>query len=65
MCKEMLVITVNSSVDPKRRIGKNWRAEEEKRHKGSLTLNIDLHHNIDLYHNIDLQALSRATGSRR
>jgi hypothetical protein len=24
-------------VDPKRIIGKKWRAEEEERHKGSLT----------------------------
>jgi hypothetical protein len=33
----MLVIPVNKVVDPKRIIGKKWRAEEEKRHKGSLT----------------------------
>jgi hypothetical protein len=37
MCKEMLVITVNKVVDLKRIIGKKWRAEEEERHKGSLT----------------------------
>jgi hypothetical protein len=40
MCKEMLVIQVNKVnkvVDPKRIIGKNGRAEEEERHKGSLT----------------------------
>jgi hypothetical protein len=37
MCKEMLVIPVNKMVDPKRIIGKKWRAEEEERHKGSLT----------------------------
>jgi hypothetical protein len=30
MCKELSVI-------PKRIIGKKWRAEEEERHKGSLT----------------------------
>jgi hypothetical protein len=27
----------NKVVDPKRIIGKKWRAEEEERHKGSLT----------------------------
>jgi hypothetical protein len=38
MCKEMPVIPVNEVVDPKRIIGKKWRAEEEEeRHKGSLT----------------------------
>jgi hypothetical protein len=37
MCKEMPVIPVNKVVDPKRIIGKKWRAEEEERHKGSLT----------------------------
>jgi hypothetical protein len=37
MCKEMPVILVNKVVDPKRIIGKKWRAEEEERHKGSLT----------------------------
>jgi hypothetical protein len=37
MCKELPVILVNKVVDPKRIIGKNWRAEEEERHKGSLT----------------------------
>jgi hypothetical protein len=37
MCKEMPVIPVNRVVDPKRIIGKKWRAEEEERHKGSLT----------------------------
>jgi hypothetical protein len=37
MCKEMLVIPVNKVVDPKRIIGKKWRAEEEERHKGLLT----------------------------
>jgi hypothetical protein len=35
MCKEMPVIPVNKVVDPKRIIGKKWRAEEEERHKGS------------------------------
>jgi hypothetical protein len=30
---EMPVIPVNKVVDPKRIIGKKWRAEEEKRHK--------------------------------
>jgi hypothetical protein len=38
MCKELLVIPVNKVVDPKRIIGKR-RAEEEERHKGSLTKN--------------------------
>jgi hypothetical protein len=33
----LLVILVNKVVDPKRIIGKKWRAEEEERHKGSLT----------------------------
>jgi hypothetical protein len=33
----MPVILVNKVVDPKRIIGKKWRAEEEERHKGSLT----------------------------
>jgi hypothetical protein len=37
MCKEMPVIPVNKVVDPKRIIGKEWRAQEEERHKGSLT----------------------------
>jgi hypothetical protein len=37
MCKEMPVIPVNKVVDTKRIIGKKWRAEEEERHKGSLT----------------------------
>jgi hypothetical protein len=37
MCKEMPVIPVNKAVDQKRIIGKKWRAEEEERHKGSLT----------------------------
>jgi hypothetical protein len=37
MCKEMPVIPVNKVVDPKRIIRKKWRAEEEGRHKGSLT----------------------------
>jgi hypothetical protein len=37
MCKELPVILVNKVVDPKRIIGKKWRAEEEERHKGSLT----------------------------
>jgi hypothetical protein len=37
MCKEMPVIPVNRVVDPKRIIGTKWRAEEEERHKGSLT----------------------------
>jgi hypothetical protein len=32
----MPVIPVNKVVDPKRIIGKKWRAKEE-RHKGSLT----------------------------
>jgi hypothetical protein len=33
----MLVILVNKVVEPKRIIGKKWRAAEEERHKGSLT----------------------------
>jgi hypothetical protein len=37
MCKELLVILVNKVVDPKRIIRKKWQAEEEERHKGSLT----------------------------
>jgi hypothetical protein len=37
MCKELPVILVNKVVDPKRIIGKKWRAEEEERHKGSPT----------------------------
>jgi hypothetical protein len=37
MCKELPVILVNKVVDPKRILGKKWRAEEEERHKGSLT----------------------------
>jgi hypothetical protein len=38
MCKVMPVIPVNKVVDPKRIIGKKWRAkEEEERHKGPLT----------------------------
>jgi hypothetical protein len=37
MCKEMPVIPVNKVVDPKRIIVKKRRAEEEERHKESLT----------------------------
>jgi hypothetical protein len=37
MCKEMPVIPVNKVVDPKKNNRKKWRAEEEERHKGSLT----------------------------
>jgi hypothetical protein len=37
MCKELPLIPVNKVVDPKRIIGKKWRAEEEDRHNGSLT----------------------------
>jgi hypothetical protein len=37
MCKEMPVIPVNKVVDPKKNNQKKWRAEEEERHKGSLT----------------------------
>jgi hypothetical protein len=33
MCKEMPVNLVNRVVDPKRIIGKKWRAGEEERHK--------------------------------
>jgi hypothetical protein len=36
MCKEIPVIPDNRVVDKKRLI-KKWRAEEEERHKGSLT----------------------------
>jgi hypothetical protein len=36
----MPVIPVNKVVDPKRIIGKKWRAEEEERHKGLLTKNL-------------------------
>jgi hypothetical protein len=34
MCKELPVIPVNKVVDPRKIIGKKWRAEEEERHKG-------------------------------
>jgi hypothetical protein len=34
MCEEMPVIPANRGVDKKR---KTWRAEEEERHKGSLS----------------------------
>jgi hypothetical protein len=34
MCKELPVIPVNRVVDPKRIIGKKWRAKEEERHNG-------------------------------
>jgi hypothetical protein len=37
MCKEMPVILVSRVVDPKKNNRKKWRAEEEERHKGSLT----------------------------
>jgi hypothetical protein len=37
MCKELPVIPVNKVVDPKRIFRQKWRAEEEERHKGSLT----------------------------
>jgi hypothetical protein len=37
MCKEMLVKLVNRVVDKKKNNLKKWRAEEEERHKGSLT----------------------------
>jgi hypothetical protein len=37
MRKELPVVLVNKVVDPKRIIGKKWRAKEEERHKGSLT----------------------------
>jgi hypothetical protein len=40
MFKEMPVIPVIKVVDLKRIIGKKWRAEEEERHKGSLTKKI-------------------------
>jgi hypothetical protein len=37
MCKKVPVIPVYRVVDKKRIIGKKWKAEEEERHKGSLT----------------------------
>jgi hypothetical protein len=37
MCKEMPVILVNKVVDQKKNNRKKWQAEEEERHKGSLT----------------------------
>jgi hypothetical protein len=37
MCKELLVILVNKVVNTKQNNWKKWRAEEEERHKGSLT----------------------------
>jgi hypothetical protein len=42
MCKEMPVIPANKVVDPKKIIRKKWRAEEEERHKGSLTQKLSL-----------------------
>jgi hypothetical protein len=39
-CKEMLVIPVNKLGDEKRKLGKS-RAEEEERHSGLLTQNIN------------------------
>jgi hypothetical protein len=54
MCKDLQVILVNKLVDPKRIIGKKWRAEEEERHKGSLTkkklffnISLPIHVNFD------------------
>jgi hypothetical protein len=35
--KTIVLFLVNKVVDQKRIIGKKWRAEEEERHKGSLT----------------------------
>jgi hypothetical protein len=46
MCKEMPVIPVNKVVDPKRIIGKKWRAKEEERHKGLLTPPPKKRHNL-------------------
>jgi hypothetical protein len=37
MCKEMPVIPDDRVVDPKRIIGKKWRAKEEERNKWLLT----------------------------
>jgi hypothetical protein len=37
MRKELPVTLVNKVVDPKKNNRKKWRAEEEERHKGSLT----------------------------
>jgi hypothetical protein len=37
MCKEMPVITVDRVVENKNNDWEKWRAEEEERHKGSLT----------------------------
>jgi hypothetical protein len=34
----MPVILVNKAVDPKKYNWKKWRAKEEERHKGSLTI---------------------------
>jgi hypothetical protein len=42
MCKELPVIPVNKVVDPKRIIGKKWRAKEEEWHKGLLTQKGDI-----------------------
>jgi hypothetical protein len=44
-------------VDPKRIIGKKWRAEEEERHKGSLTKKrkekkVLLTINIDMFYSL-------------
>jgi hypothetical protein len=51
MCKEITVIPVNKVVDPKRITGKKWRAEEEERHKGSLTPPKNIHRYIHTLHN--------------
>jgi hypothetical protein len=37
MCNDIPFIPVNRVVNPKRIIGKKWRAKEEERHKGLLT----------------------------
>jgi hypothetical protein len=47
MCKEMPVIPVNKVVDPKRIIGKR-RAEEEERHKESLTPKNQIYNYLNL-----------------
>jgi hypothetical protein len=54
MCKEMPVISVNRVVDTKNNNQKKWRAEEEERHNGLLTLKIHKHF-IALNHSIFLE----------
>jgi hypothetical protein len=56
MFKEMPVCPVNRGVDPKRRIGKKWRAEEQERHTGSLTQKRTKKLRMKLIHKIDPRA---------